>query len=80
MSAKPSTCTVYKTACAVHGFIHGAEASELREGIEKLIEEYNSDDENLSSVADDLQRLLDRVDARDSVARLEHQLPKRKKR
>lgn len=31
-------CQVYKAICADHGFTHGAEAEELRKGIEKVIE------------------------------------------
>ena len=58
-------CTVYETPCSVHDFIHGAEAEELREGIEKLME--NEDAVKVRQ----LQSLLDRVDARDSLAYLE---------
>lgn len=72
-----SRCTVFKDSCAEHGFIHGAEASELREGIEKIIEDYGQpeNDTHDGALLDDLQRLLDTVDARDSLARLEAQLP-----
>lgn len=55
-------CRVYKEPCPVHDFIHGAEAEGLREGIEKLI----SDDGDVSAWS--LRSLLDRVDARDSLA------------
>lgn len=48
--------------CAVHEFVHGAEAEELRSGIEILIE--NGDE--VEPV--ELQRFLDDVDARDSCA------------
>ena len=58
-------CTVYATPCSVHDFIHGAEAEELREGIEKLME--NEDAVKVRQ----LRSLLDRVDARDSLAYLE---------
>lgn len=56
--------------CAVHvGAVHGGEAEELRAGIEQLI----ADDEELiwRAVRRELQDLLDRVDARDSLAHLE---------
>lgn len=62
-------CTVYRQYCSTHNFVHGAEAEELRSGIEKLIEqEVLRTDEGWR---DALQRLLDRVDARDSLAWLE---------
>lgn len=52
-------------ACPVHeGELHGGEAEELRAGIESLIAA-----NDLSSSS--LQRLLDRVSARDSLAHLE---------
>ena len=53
--------------CERHsGVIHGAEAAELRAGIEKLIEGAIGDDRaNVSITA--LQRVLDEVDARDSL-------------
>jgi hypothetical protein len=66
-------CLVYDESCAEHGFIHGAEASELREGIEALLDqcgEMSHDD-----WTEALTSLLDRVDARDSLARLEAQVP-----
>lgn len=78
-------CRIYDRACATHGFYHGAEASELREGIEKLIAKPPHADcpcgqEIVESLVDDLRDLLEKVDARDSVARLESQLPKKRKR
>jgi hypothetical protein len=67
-----SECKVYKEPCGKHNFIHGAEAEELREGIEKLIAdptEYECGHDLFLGVSvDDLQDLLDRVDARDSLA------------
>ncbi len=57
-------CPVYAKCCADHGFVHGAEAEELREGIEKMIERYG--EKKVST--DALQTLLDGVDARDSLA------------
>lgn len=59
------SCTIYDTFCFDHRFHHGAEANELREGIEQLLKE--NDDVALWQ----LQKLLDRVDARDSLAYLE---------
>lgn len=61
----PERCRVYKVPCPTHGFIHGAEAEELREGIEELL----ADGEG--ATAEELQRLLERVDARDSLSYLE---------
>lgn len=58
-------CTVYKEVCEKHGFVHGGEAEELRSGIEKIL---SSDKSMKGWVATALTRLLDRVDARDSVA------------
>ncbi len=51
--------------CPVHdGQIHGGEAEELRSGLETLLEEG-------SVYAGAIRRLLDRVDARDSLAHAE---------
>ncbi|RKZ09792.1 hypothetical protein DRQ25_05235 [Candidatus Fermentibacteria bacterium] len=49
------------------------EAEELRQGIEKLIEEFDdySDDDNNEHLSRQLQKLLDDIDARDSLAVLE---------
>jgi len=52
--------------CEKHGFIHGAEAEELREGIEKLCNKYDK-----KVPIQDLEDLLRRVDARDSLAFIE---------
>lgn len=55
--------------CPVHsGAVHGGEAQELRKGIEAILELANDDD---NDVKDDLQQLLDRVDAGDSLAHME---------
>ena len=62
-----SKCTVYSKYCPEHGFFHGAEAEELREGIEKIID-HEGDVRGFKRA---LQALLDRVDARDSLAYLE---------
>jgi hypothetical protein len=48
--------------CPRHGFVHGAEAEELRSGIEKLLER------GCLNYPMRLRELLDRVDARDSLA------------
>ena len=60
-------CTVYREFCQEHNFIHGAEAEELRKGIENILEQNPSEDEWEWK----LRRLLDKVDARDSLAFLE---------
>lgn len=53
--------------CPVHSYAtHGKEAEELRQGIERALNE-----EDFDMMADDLRRLLDGVDARDSLAYLE---------
>jgi hypothetical protein len=49
--------------CLRHGFIHGAEANELREELERY-ERYDVE-KNWA------RRILDKVDARDSVAWIE---------
>lgn len=53
--------------CTNHDFIHGMEAEELRAGIELIIEENSS--RTCHEVR--LRRLLDAVDARDSLAFIE---------
>lgn len=62
--------------CDLHNFVHGAEAEELRQRIEKLIEDINDSakgrrDVDPELIVLDLRNILDRVDARDSVAYLE---------
>lgn len=52
--------------CRLHGFIHGAEAEELRQGIEVL-----RDGTRGKFHRQQLQELLDDVDARDSAAFVE---------
>ncbi len=66
----PGTCRVYATPCHEHGFIHGAEAEELRAGIEKLIDPlYDLSNRDLrDDLSVELRRLLNKVDARDSLA------------
>lgn len=63
----PRPCPVYHEHCSKHGFYHGAEAEELREGIERIIRHGGYGE----LIHDELRRLLDRVDARDSLAYLE---------
>ena len=53
--------------CSQHGFIHGAEAEELREKLEELLKYYDPED----VPAHGLRRLLEDVDARDSLAWLD---------
>lgn len=71
MRAKTS-CTIMDESCSIHNFQHGAEATELREGIEELRkdasppDEWEGDEEMVTSHA--LFKLLDKVDARDSAA------------
>lgn len=62
-----SKCRVYSEPCPDHGFFHGAEAEELREGIEAILDR-EGDERGFKRA---LQALLDRVDARDSLAYLE---------
>jgi len=66
-------CTVYKNYCSVHEFRHGAEAEELREGIENLLKDSDCFDKNKANKywIGKLRDLLESVDARDSVAYLE---------
>ena len=61
-----------RTRCTVHNdSIHGAEAEELRRGLEDILK--NEVDEGLAVgvTVGTIQDLLDRVDARDSLAFLE---------
>ncbi len=57
-------CVIGKR-CERHDFIHGAEAEELREELEKVAE---TDEEGEGNWA---RRILDKVDARDSLAYVE---------
>ena len=63
-----------QSRCPVHAnAAHGGEAEELRSGVEKILElSYDSPIElRGDSICAELQRLLDRVDARDSLAWIE---------
>ena len=68
-------CTIYDEICHEHEFQHGAEAEELRERIEKYMETlpHRGRNEKIqrTTVVNDLRKILDDVDARDSVAYLE---------
>jgi len=75
LMVRPSDCPVYANYCAEHGFTHGAEAEELREGIQNLISKWSTEAIEVGATyperfveVDRLRDLLDRVDARDSVA------------
>lgn len=77
-------CTIYTTCCEYHGIAHGAEALELREGLEEMQKELGeflvnngenpggtcADDfvEELERMRDRIEKLLE-VDARDTEAR-----------
>jgi hypothetical protein len=69
------TCPVLALPCSVHGFLHGAEAEELRCGVEQLLRESASGpgdaQHDLAELRLGLQLLLDHVNARDSLAYLE---------
>jgi chromosome segregation ATPase len=52
--------------CREHNFIHGAEAEELRERIEAMLQAADEDDDS-REFRSSLWQLLDNVDARDSV-------------
>jgi hypothetical protein len=73
MGKKLEPCIIGQS-CARHGFIHGAEAEELREEFEKLAATYRGDEP-----AGWIQEVLDKVDARDSLAFLEARKRRRKK-
>lgn len=64
--AERTPCPVANVPCAVHGYIHGKEAEELRTSIEQLLAE---NEDRVSR--HDLWDLLDNVDARDSLAFVE---------
>ncbi len=71
-------CPVHSDPCPVHGYVHGAEAEELRAGIDGLIATRvlgGGAEEELEIMRSDLIRLLDKVEARDSLAFLEKESP-----
>lgn len=57
------TC-VFGQRCRKHGFIHGAEAEELRQRFEHLANDPHGDE----AIRARISQILDDVDARDSVA------------
>lgn len=62
-----SSANAVQPICAVHfGAVHGGEAEELRRGIERIIAQ-----SDYRAVKGQLIRLLDSVDARDSLAHVE---------
>lgn len=70
-----SKCRLFDDYCIEHEFTHGAEATELREGIEQILRDLPGLDqanESFTVPIGYLQRLLDRIDARDSLAYAEH--------
>jgi hypothetical protein len=64
-------CPIRNQFCSEHGFVHGMEAEELRAGIESLLETCPSADGAEDGLRAGLVRLLDKVDARDSLAWLD---------
>jgi hypothetical protein len=62
--AKRPKCVIGEY-CSRHGFHHGAEAEELRERLEEVLRARKG------MVRVSLRRVLDEVDARDSVAYVE---------
>lgn len=56
--------------CEEHGFVHGAEAEQLRKAIEEFRDQL-VDDTDIDEIESGLTALLDRVDARDSLAFVE---------
>lgn len=73
MSERAKNCPAYAGYCGVHGFTHGAEAEELRKGLEVIVRKYGlpENDTHDGELIRQINALLDRVDARDSVAFLE---------
>lgn len=76
-------CSINGKYCQKHDFVHGAEAEKLRRGIEKLMAKIDDGpgdyDIPRSDVLEDLQKLLDETDARDSLAYCESTNPKTKR-
>jgi hypothetical protein len=67
------TCVMGKPCKEHDGVVHGAEAEELRAGLEKLVAEGFVTERAVTS-------LLDSIDARDSLAFLEAQRKNRSKK
>jgi len=68
--ARRSACEMGRP-CREHDCVHGAEAEELRAEIEKYLAEELPTELDVRGVERSLQRILDRVNARDSLAYLE---------
>ena len=67
-------CVVGVTCDRHGGAVHGREAEELRKGIERIFLEYDDvmhQPDEVNDMRAALRRLLDEVDARDSLAFLE---------
>lgn len=62
----PDDCPRYGYYCTDHEFVHGAEAEELRSGVEEILSGLDSG--KMPRWAVRLQALLDEVNARDSLA------------
>lgn len=75
-------CPIQNKFCERHEFYHGGEAQELREGVEEIlrehkpsfdVEDYGDNSpyqyaDYINEIRERLQDLLDKVDARDSLA------------
>lgn len=59
-------CYMLDQGCPVHGYIHGKEAEELREGIENLLERAALKNKS-AYLRREIRNFLDDVDARDSA-------------
>lgn len=71
---------VKRERCTVHDNVtHGREAEELRAGVERILSDHHGDCTSMRLIRRQLQALLDRVDARDSLAYVERH-PKRQRR
>lgn len=70
VAARQRALCVIGRFCSHHGFIHGAEAEELRSKLERELADSASDGDRMVSVSY-LRFLLDNIDARDSLAYLE---------
>lgn len=58
--------------CRRHGFIHGAEAEELRSRVEQILNAVDHEGDDAASELDRaLRMMLDEVDSRDSLAYVE---------
>lgn len=85
MSAPPDKskerCPIRGRYCSEHGFVHGHEAEALRSGIENLMvtKSEPTRDHGFAVNVVDLQKLLDSVDARDSLAFVEARQKRRRR-